>query len=68
MKEQACYVACTEKCTEELCPKCLLVLWTSKNSHLSHSQNNLSQNSGHRVFSHTADEIVYFVSSAGEEK
>ena len=25
-----CFMACPEKCTEEWCPSCLLVLWTSK--------------------------------------
>ena len=25
LKEQACYVACPEKCAELLCPKCLVV-------------------------------------------
>ena len=30
LEEQACYIACPEKCAEELCPKCLLVLWMSK--------------------------------------
>ena len=41
LKEQAWFITCPEKCAEELCPKCLLVLWTM-NSHLSHRQNNLS--------------------------
>ena len=26
LKEQACCITCPEKCAEELCPKCLLVL------------------------------------------
>ena len=30
LKEQVCYIVCPEKCAVELCPKCLLVLWTSK--------------------------------------
>ena len=40
LKEQVCYIACPEKCAEELCPKC----------YLSHRQNNLSWTSGHHVF------------------
>ena len=30
LKEQGCYIAFSEKCAEELCPKYLLVLWTGK--------------------------------------
>ena len=30
LKEQACFMTCPETCAEELCPKCLLVLWMSK--------------------------------------
>ena len=31
LKEQVCYATCPEKkCAEELCPKCLLVVWMSK--------------------------------------
>ena len=30
LKEQACYIACPEKCADELCPNFFLVLWMSK--------------------------------------
>ena len=30
LKGQAYFIACPERCAEELCPKCLLVLWMSK--------------------------------------
>ena len=30
LKEQVQNIPCPEKCAEELCPKCLLVLWMSK--------------------------------------
>ena len=50
LKEQ-CFTACPEKYAEELCPKCLLVLWMTKHElNLSHRQNNLSWTSGHHVF------------------
>ena len=49
LKEQVCFMACPEKCVKGLlCPKCLLVLWTSKQEltvvpHLSHLSTLVSQ-------------------------
>ena len=53
LKDQVCYIACPEKCAEELCPKCLCVLW--------------SWTRGHRVFHTlyyyctTEDCLLYYI-------